>query len=264
MAKVSNDSGLLFSFADMRREIENMAGMAKKFLEPAACEWIIPNWLQQLRNFSTSPPGSELSWEITKDMPVQTIRSNGEYEPDDQGEHTVFGTLSALWEIRLPAPTGKRMKRHAEHSHFELCGCASTRVIVWEYKPGGKHCELARWRFEVGDSESPGCHFHVQIMGEEPDQFFPKTMSVPRLPGLLVTPMDSLEFLLAEIFQDRWKQHASQQTDPMRHWSSCQRKRLVNLLSWLREGIANAAGSPWTSLKGCKPSGNLLIADLKR
>jgi hypothetical protein len=263
MGKSSNGSGLLFSFAEMRREIENMSGMARKFLDAATTEWIIPKWLQELRNFASSPAESTLSWQIPLAKPVRTIWSDGEYEPDDQGEHTVFGTLSALWEIRIPKATGRTKKKHTESTHFELYGCASTKVIVWEYSTKGEHRELARWRFEVGDSDSPGCHFHVQIMGEKPDKVFPKTMSVPRLPGLLVTPMDSLEFLLAEIFQGRWKQHASQQTDPLRHWSSCQRKRLVNLLTWQKDEIAKAAGSPWTSLKGRKPNQDLLLADLK-
>jgi hypothetical protein len=264
MATATNE-GILFSFAEMQHEIENMTAVARKFLEPATDEQIIRPWLQQLRNFETSSPGSSLSWQIAISRPITTIRSEGEYEPDDQGEHTVVGTLSSIWEIRIPKLAARKsMKKHSRNPNFELWGCASTRVIIWQFNPDGDLRELARWRFEVGDSQSPGCHFHIQVLGEEQDQHFPHSMAVPRLPGLLLTPMDSLEFLLAEIFQKRWRQHASQQNDAVRNWSTCQRKRLMNLLGWQREKIRTAAGSPWTSFKGQKPTPDLFLADVKR
>src|SRR5207237_880806 len=99
MAEVNNGSGMLFSFAEMRREIENMAGMARNFLEPATTEWIIPEWRLQLENFATSPPEAKLAWQIQLGKPVQTIQSIGEYEPGNGGALTIFGTLSSVWEI---------------------------------------------------------------------------------------------------------------------------------------------------------------------
>jgi hypothetical protein len=262
MAKpVSSDTGLRFSFAEMRREIDNMAAIARPFLEPAAYEQIIPAWVQELWNFATSPHGSKRRWQIPMSTPIQTIRSAGEYDTDDSGEHTVFGTLSAIWDIKTPLAGARTKKKHTAHTSFLLVGCASTRVAIFEYNANGNHRELARWRFEVGDARSPGCHFHVQVMGEEKDEFFPKSMCVPRLPGILLTPMDSLEFLLAEIFQARWRQHAARQTDWLRNWAACQRKRLMNLFDWHRAIVAGTAGSPWTTLKAEKPEVDLLIAE---
>lgn len=263
MAKTSSDTGLRFSFAEMRREIQNMADIARPFLESASYEQVIPIWVQQLRNFATSRHESAMQWEIPRSTPIQTVRSAGEYEVGDGGEHTIFGRLSSVWDIVTPRAGSKTKKRNAPHNSFLLVGRASTRISIFEYHPNGDHRELGRWRFEVGDAQSPGCHFHVQILGEEGDQFFPKSMCVPRLPAILITPMDALEFLLGEIFQSRWRQRAAQKTDSMQNWANCQRKRLMNVFAWQRAKIEKTSGSPWTSLKSEKPDVDLLFAEVQ-
>jgi hypothetical protein len=260
---VTNEGGLLFSFAEMEHEVTNMAAMAKPFLAVGASEMVIQPWLQQLRSFASSHAKSTFTWSIPIDKPIWTIRSDGQYEPDDQGELSVLGMLSCIWDLRIPKQL-RTKKKGTGSPVFELIGRASTRLTILEFRPDANHVELARWRFEMGDSDSPGCHFHVQVLGEENDECFPKSMSVPRLPGLLLTPMDALEFLLAEMFQGRWRQHASQGKDAITNWSRCQRKRLVNLLNWQCENFRKAAGSPWTSFKTEKPHADMLLQDLAR
>jgi hypothetical protein len=89
--------------------------------------------------------------------------------------------------------------------------------------------QLAMWRVEVGDDASPGCHFHTQIEGERNNPPYPRSLSVPRLPTLLVTPMAALEFLLAEMFQSRWQQHAAEESAEMQRWKPIQKQRLLKL-----------------------------------
>src|SRR5689334_16166713 len=125
MPDANNKPGILFSFAEMQREITNMALMAGKFLDTFTVATVIPDWLQQLRNFATSAPGSELRWEIPRTRPVTTVFSAGYYDPDDHGEHTVYGTISCVWGIRIPETAGKAQKKGHEHQHFELMGLAS-------------------------------------------------------------------------------------------------------------------------------------------
>lgn len=254
-------NGLSFSFADMEKEAVNMALIASKYLddEHDDTQGIISAWLKQLKTFRTSPGGATFDWKIPGERPVRTKLSVGKYEPDGNGEHSVYATVSSIWQIVIPATEGPTPKKGMAQSHFEVVGKASTRVSVFAHRANGAPDELARWRFEIGNSDSPGCHFHAQILGEAGDQMFPKSMSVPRLPNMLFTPMDALEFVLAELFQDEWAQHVARETDAIRNWAGCQRSRLIKVLKWQQDRLEKNSGSPWTSLKAAKPNANLLV-----
>jgi hypothetical protein len=185
--------------------------------------------------------------------------SDGKYETDGNGKHSVYATLSSIWQVSIPAVNGRTPKKGIQQSYFEVIGKASTRISVFAHRAHGAPDELARWRFEIGDSVSPGCHFHAQVLGEDNDQIFPKSMSVPRLPNMLFTPMDALEFVLAELFQDEWARHVARENDAIRNWAGCQKDRLIKLLKWQQDRLEKNSGSPWTSLKAAKPHVHLLV-----
>jgi hypothetical protein len=254
-------SGLYFSFTEMEQEAVNMALIASKYLddEHDDSHAIITTWRKQLSAFRTSQPGTKFDWAIPFQRPIRTKLSVGKYEPDGNGEHSVYATLSSIWQIAIPALDMRTAKRGTPQSHFEVFGKASTRVSVFAHRGQGAADELARWRFEIGNQDSPGCHFHAQILGEAEDRIFPKSMSVPRLPNMLFTPMDALEFVLAELFQDEWAEHVAKETDAIRNWAGCQKRRLIRLLQWQQDRLEKYSGSPWTSLKAAKPDANLLV-----
>jgi len=243
--------GLRFSFAEMEREIENLRKLASRFLERSSFERVIPDWQRQLSTFKSRDAGSVLRWEIPETDPIQTKVSHGEYEPSGRRGKEVFGRISGLWEVKIPQAVGK--KRGRTQNSFVLLGLASTKITIWAHHEGKEPEEIALWTVEIGDVTSPGCHFHTQITLEDAANKFPKFLSVPRLPALLHTPMDALEFLLAELFQEEWYRHTSKGNDALRNWASCQRNRLVKLLSWQLEKLNEASGSPWTTLKRQKP-----------
>ena len=197
-------------------------------------------------------------WAIDKSRPIRTKHSCGEYQHGGAGHHTVVGEISAKWEIQLVRSRG--MRKQDTPSWFSLYGLASTRIRILEVT-ATEEIELARWRFEIGDSQSPGCHFHVQILGDDNDVMFPKTLDVPRLPGIMVTPMDALEFLLAELFQDDWRRQSLRKSDALASWAAFQRKRLIKVLGWQQHKLSTGNGSPWTLLKQGKPDWDLLIKD---
>lgn len=138
-----------------------------------------------------------------------------------------------------------------------MVGQASTVVRLYEGDPGNPVKELAMWRMEIGDDASPGCHFHVHALGDRPDPPFPHSLPIPRLPGLLVSPMAVFEFVLAELFQNRWRKHAARETADLLRWQSVQRVRLRNVLMWQADQLKTLTGSPWTALKSQKPPANL-------
>jgi hypothetical protein len=240
----------------MEREIENMRLLAKPFIQRESFEGIIPQWKQQLLSFNDKPIHGTFSWNLPEGSPIKTINSSGEYEPEGRkGRLTVFGTISSRWDIR--AEPGVRAMRPRPQC-FILLGLASTKIRIWSLGITGQTKEIARWTLEIGDSRSPGCHFHTQIDLEDEDNKFPKALSVPRFPGFLHTPMDALDFLLGELFQDGWYRRTSEQSDFVTNWRGCQKPRLVAVLGWQREKIQAATGSPWTSFKREKPELDLL------
>lgn len=247
--------GLHFSFANMLREIENMRLLAKPFIDVDSFEHVIPDWMQDLSNFRTRGSISEhsVAWEIRETSPIKTRVSDGEYEQKKKkGAHKVFGRVSGKWQIAKAHVDGKQRKD--SNLFFTVRGLASTKITIWSQDDEGQPHELARWTLDIGDAVSPGCHFHTQIDLDEEDHKFPKSLPVPRLPAFLHTPMDALDYLLGELFQDRWYERTSKGSDFVKNWSSCQRVRLINLLKWKSETIRDASGAPWTTLKKQKPA----------
>jgi hypothetical protein len=252
----SNYKGLRFSFACMEREIENMCSLAKPFLTTTSFEQVIPHWKADLINFKYNPTTDLWAWTLPVENPITTNLSKGDYEPAERkGGLSVFGTVSAKWEIRAA-----RRSRGRNDQFFILSGSASTKMQVWSQEPGKAPAEIARWTLEVGDQESPGCHFHTHIELDPDDKRFPKALSVPRLPGYLHTPMDALDYLIGELFQDQWYKRTSAESDFVKNWNGCQKPRLVKLLEWHRQKIAEATGSPWATFKKQKPEEDLFLA----
>ena len=250
------ENALHFRFADMERDIICMQKIAKDFIEEQSFYNVINPWLNTLKYFKTNSYGTELNWEISIANPIRTKKCLGTYMPGGKGKHTVVGTVSAIWQIQIA--DNKVLKKGKEREYFAVTGKASTRVCILEYAQEGTPRELARWKFDIGNTDSPGCHFHTQILGEDDDCQFPKSLDVPRLPTILVTPMDALEFLLAELFQEEWAREVATQSADLGMWSRAQKNRLIRLLDWQKSKISEAAGSPWTYLKGRKPHAHLL------
>lgn len=261
----NNYQGLGFLFTNMFSEIGSMLLLAESFLEEDSRYNVIPQWQQVLINFRDEPysQNRRLLWEIPESNPIRTKISEGEYECGSRrGRHAVYGQISCVWEICKPTPIGKKQKkRNFKSLSFVLCGIASTKVTIWAKDDNHGMKELARWTLDIGDANSPGCHFHTQIDLDARHEIFPKSLPVPRLPALLHTPMDAVDFLLGELFQDRWFLHASKGTDPGQTWAQCQTTRLTNLLNWQSETINKASGSPWITLKKKKPFLDLLCTE---
>lgn len=260
---VNGYEGLGFSFAGMSNEVTSMASLAKSFLEESSLYNVLPMWNRALINFKDEPySGRRIRWEISERDPIKT-KTTSEYEAGARrGGRTVFGQISCVWEISKPVPKGKKERKRSFRSPtFVVIGLACTKVTIWGVEDAGAPKELARWTLEIGDAMSPGCHFHTQINLDARHEIFPKSLPVPRLPSLLHTPMDALDFLLGELFQNSWFKYASQDTDAGKTWAHCQTTRLTNLLKWQSETIKNASAAPWATLKKQKPSFDLLIGN---
>lgn len=232
-----------------------MNRIAQQFIDPVSTN-VLPQLKTTLENIRSAKSEAVAPWGITKNYPLKTIESYGEYEPGDHGEHVVYAELTSKWEIMCPHEEGPKSK---SQSRFSLVGTASTKVCLFEFDGEDDPVELAAWRMEIGDDAAPGCHFHVQVLGEEHHTLFPHSLSVPRFPGIVVTPVAVLEFVLAELFQDAWKQHAARETPEMQLWKPIQQRRISSIIDWQSKCVRDSIGSPWTSFKIKKPQSVLFI-----
>ena len=90
------------------------------------------------------------------------------------------------------------------------------------------------------------------------DGLFPEWLKVPRLPSILLSPMDGLEFLLGELFQRRWVEEVSADSEVRNSWANSQSHRMERILRWSWERVRNPDATPWIDLKKAKPAFDLL------
>lgn len=246
--------GIKFGFAQMLQELESARKLTHGFTVNGDLVLSrVKTQLESLRVESTLRP---MQWEIPMSTPLRIVKSAGEYELGGRGV-PVTGEFSFLWEIRRIRPA----RRREPAKEFELIGIASAVARIFGVGDNdARGDELAMWRMEIGDDNSPGCHFHVQIRGEAEDGPFPKRLSVPRLPTCLASPMAALEFLLAELFQESWRKHVSAETDALKNWRAIQRDRLRRLFAWHSDTVsALNQASPWATLKHAKPPTDIFV-----
>lgn len=241
-----------FKFQEVLAETQAFASIAGKFTADGARKVLLDfhRSLETYRNTDTEDP---YFWEIATTSPLVTIESHA-YDRK-KAKHTVIAEITATWEIQRESP-GKK-SRPAEF--FFLTGIASTMVRLRDINTDGKKSDLAMWRVEIADSKSPGCYFHSQVLGEVDDPPFPKSLCVPRLPTILLTPAAVAEYAYSEIFQDGWQKHLTSQTSELQIWSPIQIRRYQRLLKWKLDCLSASSGSPWVNLKIAQPDADIFV-----
>ena len=237
-----------FLFQEFLDEIEALQAITEGFIAIESIH-VLPRLRTQLENLRQGPWNGRVFWGIPREDPLKTTENEGSYERISlgrRGAHTVHAQISSVWEI-IWSPHNNRKRRTS--NTFQLVGIASTRVSIRRQAEDGSSKELAMWRVEVGDDDSPGCRLHVQILGEEETLHFPKSFPVPRLPSIIVTPMTVIEYVLGELFQDEWRERAFGQPRLIDQWRRIQSTRLIKLLAWQKRVVESCTGPPWTSLK---------------
>lgn len=244
---------LLFSVSDLLNELHAFRELAEDLLSGGTSQ-VLYTAATQLRGISRT--SGHVRWEIHPDNPVVTIPSAGSYMPDDKGPLTVYAEITFVWELEPIRPLGDQ--RAAKQ--VRLDGLASTKIRVLRGTPWDEtEEELAVWRMEIGDRAAPGAMFHVQVLGRDDDTMFPKQLDVPRLPGVLNSPFACMEFVLGELFQDRWPRIAMRDSGPGLRWRGIQAHRHARHLRWVTEEVSSTSGSPWVIWKKAQPDEGLFL-----
>jgi len=243
--------GLIFPFKGLIDECEALKSYAGEFLDKKTIS-SLSEAKSTLENVQTSRMTKAVRWGIREDQPLCTVWSDGESQPKSRSRHRIRAKFSFVWEIRR-LDEGK----WTNGKHFLLDGLASTVTTVVEEIDGEERC-LAKWAVEVGDHASPGTHFHFQVKGsEEPP--FPKSLDIPRLPALLMSPFLAVDLALGELFQDRWSSYALTECKGTNWWRGIHRERLLRFFKWQSECVDGCVGSPWMALKVAKPHREMLV-----
>ena len=249
---------LIFEYAALEKEMTAFAQSARATARrPVGLDGVegLQAAVDRLKDIGSRNHKETVPWTNADWAPIETTVSPGAFMRDSYGGVHVVARLSFIWEIR-----NYGQFRRSGFRLFELAGNASCRIDV--LRATQPHEVLAMWRFEVASADGPGCHFHTQVLGDDEVTagiVFPHSIDIPRLPGFLITPTDALEFVLGELFQDQWRDRATDTSPEVMIWRSYQQTRLSRVLEWQREIIENAVGSPWIALKAGKPKPDLIF-----
>jgi hypothetical protein len=239
---------LLFSYGEIQRQVRSFQAVAKSFLrrgEDSKVEELASQLVYVQKSTIV-----DYQWGWAPASPLITKRSKGAYEVSGKGHYEgVYAEVSAVWEIA-----------HVDSKHFRLEGKASTVIRLRNADDEESAPDLARWRMEIGGSDSPGAIFHAHVLadGKQPSPPFPNGLSVPRFPSLPMTPMAAVEFVLGELFQYQWVDHLRKTTAPYNLWRSTQKTALRSFLNW-QQGVIESETSPLMALKIERPREDLFV-----
>ena len=237
-------AGFRFLITELVRETEVLKTMAQRFLD-AGTTWTLDGFVRDLDRIRYRGGGTVYTLQIRD---LKTVPSRDYEAGNRQGAYCVHAVISGIWELRSIGQSSDSKRE------VEFCGKASMRIEL----RSSNDVALGTWRMELGDANSPGCYVHAQILGDSDDPPFPKSVPIPRLPIVFVTPMGALEFVLGELYQDEWAKEAAANNWSAQFWRARQRDRFERLFSWFSTCLQDPTSSPWVALKKAKPHGESL------
>lgn len=246
-------AGLRFKFAELIAELDILKTIGEKFLDPGTI-WVLDKLRSNLNSVWSAEENQPIKLSLSA---LHTKQSPGDYEIGDRhGKPTVYAVITGTWVVRPLGNNAKKSKAKAKRL-LEFSDIASTVVELYDVR--NTQTRVAMWRMELGADDHPGCYFHVHVLGDSDEPPFPKGIPIPRLPSVFVTPMGAIEYVLSELFQDKWAKAAATNSHQMLRWRSLQIERLHRLLNWYQKQLDNVVSSPWVHMKSAKPDGEIFL-----
>ena len=246
MAKQRNEQvqGLRFSIGDLISETDCILTMGSRFIERRS-HWA----LREYKN-SISAVASAKS-NVMRKIKLNEIQTRC---ADIRGT-SVYASIGGNWEV---TPLSERSKKASRSRRIAFAGIASTRIELFQ---DGLKERVSMWRIEIGNEGSPGCYFHVQVLGDSDDLPFPKTIEIPRLPSFFVTPMSAVDYTLGELFGKKWADETVTNGPYAVRWRKLQRRLLQKQIEWYGDIIRRTNSPSWMSIKAAIPSPDLFLQD---
>ena len=237
--------GVKFKKSKLQKELNFCNDVASKYFENESKDKLksAARDLDFIFKSTKNPP----PWQIERSNPLKIICNDGNHESDGKGIN-LQGRLSFIWELKKSG-----------HDTLELGGKASTVIAI--HKCVGsrvKNKSVLQWNVDIvtNPTNAPGPVFHTQIKN-------PKNLPVPRLPSFLFSPVDCLDFLLGELFQERWQQHQSSRRNRQKtqRLASIQNPRLRRLITKQKKALKESGfnSSAWIALKNWEPADDIFL-----
>lgn len=200
--------------------------------------------------------GTACSWATPRDAPLKTKPSNGAHQPGRSGKgHDLQAEIHFKWDIEV---VGEYSRKHP-YNRLVILKDSSVKVRITEGADSStKEC-VAAWDFDVGNHESPGCHFHSKYHeADETRRELYSGIDIPRLPSFIFMPTDAIEFVIGELWQDECEKRAT--SSDFQEWYKFPKARAERLFNWYLHEIKGVIGSPWMKLKKAKPKPLLFLS----
>lgn len=208
--------------------------------------------LRSMDQLAKAAPGQSLVWS-TEGGAIETIPNEGNHQVGRCGHgRSLSGKLEFKWMIE---PCGLPNRRQPLARPFALRN-SSIRIAFRDLSLG---ISVACWDFDIGDHQSPGCHVHAKFAPiQQEERAALSDVDVPRLPSIILTPMDAIDFMVGELWQEEWLRISAGTSVELKAWRQYPKRRLLKLLEWYLGEVRDAQGAPWNHLKRAKPDRFLL------
>jgi hypothetical protein len=235
-----------FYYEEIASDLEDLAQLAGDFLREGTAGRMLAS-AEDLRARRKAP---STIWSVDEAVCFSIGPSIGECELGKKTRWNLLGQLTFRWEITRTKPAKPKK------AIFSVAD-ASTRVKIFRCTKNGEilsQTPLAEWRFEIGGPNHPGCLMHTQMEWQTNDNDRGGKLEIPRLPTIILVPSECMDFLLGELFQERWPKVVDGSGDDFKRWKGNHRGRLVKLLRAQTELLGDPVGSPWQAVKQWKAS----------
>jgi len=245
----SHPNGLIaFNLKSVGDELSAFKELAKTRLTPSSLKRL--EELQDiLPHLARADKGKPCSWETDLSRPLETVPNKGAHQTNRSGHgDNLRAEINFKWQFK---PVGQYSQK-SPNNRIIVLNNSSVRIRVFEGLEDSKKECVAAWDFDVGNNESPGCHFHAKYHeSDEARRAIYDSIDIPRLPTIIFMPTDAIEFVIGELWQDDSKRMAV--NSAFAQWHKFTRTRMNRLFEWYSHQLKGAMGSPWMNIKIAKP-----------
>ena len=242
---------LLFVPTQLKMEVQDFVAMSRRSFLGTGSDMLLTAFANAMDGVARGAIGSSFVWEIQIERPVRTATSQGDYEsPGKTGGSCIYATMSCKWSF-----TRQRVNGHG--GLLLRLEDAITQISLYAETANGPN-RLGVWNFEIGTITSPGCYFHTKVEGSG-SGWFPNALPVPRLHSLPLSPVATLEYVIAELFQGKWYSATSGRKQTIERWSSIQRNRFERFFEAMSDALEDLQSTPLLAIKSWKPSDEKLF-----
>ncbi|KAA9010357.1 hypothetical protein [Histidinibacterium aquaticum] len=210
-----------FNPAHMADDLDSFSKGAAKFLQKGSKSRIDQLRIDLVSAVASAKKGGgqDFVWRTRRDNPILFSGSQSWKGGTDDFD-TMTAEISIDYLCSLQVETGRVWVKGAVVITFRDSGNGGVKVVHFDTEEGG-------WREVVeGRTVERAAHppFHSQFHGAMND--------IPRLPSLIVHPIDVLNFAVMELHQKHWRKHidTAKAKTLLRHLPKRQRERLRAIL----------------------------------